>query len=261
MTTPIDRSPFSLSSAAAFTVFTGWRLIIGWPLDGLYRREIIQDASTLKVIRSTPLSEFKRGFQPTAIKYFTATPLQITSTWFASRITPTDLPPAIRGVLFGIITSTIEGSVKNTQNVLVTRFIQGDKWNVVRKEGSALFGKGAFPTVLHRGFSSCIFWGLYEPLHKRFPNHSILVGTAVGLVQTGLTTPLANLAPLMHAKQDPNKKSHPTTMWDHVKELKKTQSLARMLLGRGLGPRGFHSLLTSGPLMGLYNYFNVVQRQ
>lgn len=254
MTTSTDRSTFGF--VTTFTSVTAYRFAAGFLLDPLARREILLDATTRKVLQTTPLIEMRKGFQPTAIKYFTASYLQAASIWAATRMTPTDLPPAVRGVMFGVITSAIEASVKNSQNVLVTRFIQGDKWSVIRKEGPLILTKGISPTVLHRMFSGCVFWGLYEPLKQKFPDQTMLIGLGVGQVQVVVTSPFYNLATLMQAKQ-----TSPTTMWGHVKELKQTQSLTRMLIGRALFPRAVHSLLVSGPWIWVLENFGMIHRK
>jgi hypothetical protein len=253
MTTSTDRSTFRFFTA--LTGFTAYRFAVGFLLDPFARREILLDATTQKVLQTTPLIEMRKGFQPTAIKYFTASYLQAASLWTATRMTPTDLPPAVRGVMFGVMTNVIEASVKNSQNVLVTRFIQGDKWNIIHKEGPSIFTKGISPAVLHRIFSGCVFWGLYEPFKQKFPDQTLLIGLSLGQVQVVVTSPFYNLATLMQAKQ-----TSPTTMWGHVKELKQTQSLARMLFVRGLFPRAVHSLLVSGPWTHLLENFNLIHR-
>lgn len=257
-----------------FTGFTAWRLAIGVPLDGITKREILEKKTTVTVLRTTPFLELGRGFQPNAIKYFSSSYLQLGSTWVASYITPTDLPPAVRGALFGLFTSSIEASVKNVSNVLVTRFIQGDGWSVVRKEGPALLTKGLSPALLHRGFSSAFYWGLYEPLHKQYPHHTFTIGFGVGIIQVVASSPFYVAAVLRQAK--PPHPEHLSRLYSHMfktgvvkRNLAPQQkNLAALiqhvfktgLVKRGIVPRLVHSALTSGPLMVLLEQNKVIHR-
>ena len=241
-----------------FTGFAAYRLAVGVPLDGLTKREILEKTTTWKVLQTTPVFEFRRGFQPNAIKYFTATYLQTSSTWIASNAIPTKLPPALRGVMMGITTSSLEVSVKNVSNVLVTRFIQGQGWNVIRQEGASLLTKGLSPALLHRGLSSSIYWGFYEPLHHHYPNHPFWVGLSVGIFQVCLTSPFYITAVQRQAKI--SEKTPPKTLINLFRLIAKNEGLRRGLFLRGLMPRLVHSALTSGPLMFLFEKYNLIHR-
>ena len=236
-----------------FTGFTAWRLAVGVPLDGITKREILENKTTLSILRATPFRELGRGFQPNAFKYLTSSYLQLGSTWVASRITPTELPPVVRGVMFGIFTSSMEASVKNVFNVLVTRFIQGEGWSMVWKEGPALLTKGLFPALLHRGFSSALYFGLYEPLHKKYPQHTFAVGFGVGITQVVITSPFYQAAVLQQAK--PTVPPLPESLNELFKRIFK-----KGLAIRGIAPRLVHSALTSGPLMYLLEKHQLIHR-
>ncbi|MBP7075234.1 MAG: hypothetical protein KBA81_07620 [Rhabdochlamydiaceae bacterium] len=249
-----------ISFFSYFTGFSAYRLAIGVPLEGVTKREILERKTTLKVIQSTPVLELRRGFQPNAIKYLSSSYLQIGSTWLASSLTPTQLPPTLRGVLIGVLTTSMEASVRNVWNVLVTRFIQGDNWNVVQKEGVSLLTKGLSPALLHRGFSSTVYWGLYEPLHNRYPGNPFGVGFAVGIIQVLSTSPFYIATVRRQAKLNPGEAPLPKSLRDLMKQIAKSEGVVRGLFVRGLTPRLIHSTLTSGPLMFMLEKYHIIHR-
>lgn len=240
--------------------FPFYRLAVGVPLDGITKREILEQTTTWRVIRSTPVLELRRGFQPNAVKYLTSSYLQFGSTWVASYATPVELPPAMRGIMIGMITSSMEASVKNIWNVLVTRFIQGQGWSVLKQEGTALLTRGLSPALLHRGLSSSIYWGLYEPLHKRYPEHTFAVGSGVGVFQVCATAPFYITAVRRQAKLKEGEPPLPKSLTDLFKLIARTEGVGRGLFLRGVVPRLVHSALTSGPLMFTLEKYNLIHR-
>lgn len=245
---------------STFTGFTAYRLIIGIPLDGVTKREIIDRSTTWKVLQQTPLLDYRRGAQPNAIKYFSTSYVQLGTTWCASWITPTGLPPSIRGAMIGTITTCLDTSVKNVWGVLVTRFIQGEGWDVLKRERFSLATKGLYSAMLHRGVSSTIYWSLYEPLHKRFPEHTLGVGFGVGMFQVCSTAPFYITAVRRQAKPKEGTPPLPKTLLGLMKEIARTEGVVRGLFLRGLFPRLIHSALTSGPLMYLLEKYKVIHR-
>ncbi len=244
----------------AFTGFTAYRLVIGIPLDGLTKREIIYRSTTWKVLQSTPLLDYRKGAQPSALKYFSTSYVQLGTTWVASWITPTGLPPTIRGAMIGTITTCLDTSVKNVWGVLATRFIQGEGWEVLQRERFSLVTKGLSSAMLHRGLSSTIYWSLYEPLHKRFPEHTFGVGFGVGIFQVCSTAPFYITAVRRQAKLKEGEPPLPKNLWGVMKEIARTEGIVRGLFLRGLFPRLIHSALTSGPLMYLLEKFKLIHR-
>ncbi|MGH2613050.1 MAG: hypothetical protein ACRDFB_08400, partial [Rhabdochlamydiaceae bacterium] len=255
----IDSQDRSLSGFFSyFTGFTVYRLGIGVPLDGLTKREILEKTTPLKIMQTTPILELRKGFQPNAIKYFTSSYVQVGSTWIASHATPTQLPPTLRGAMIGMITSSMEASVKNVWNVLVTRFIQGEGWSVLQKEGASLLTKGLSPALLHRGSSSILYWSLYEPFHKKYPNHPVEVGLSVGIFQVCSTSPFYVAAVVRQAK--PGDKLLPKSLIALFRLIAKNEGVGQGLFLRGLAPRLVHSILTSGPLMFLLEKYKLIHR-
>jgi hypothetical protein len=232
-----------------------YRTCIATPLEGITIREILFNQSTQKIIRNTPFFEFYRGFQPNGFKFLSKTVVQISSLKIASSLIPSQLDASIRGIMIGILSAGMETSVNNAWNVFGTRFIQGQRWNIIKQEGPLLLTKGLSSALLHRALSGAVFWSVYEKLHQIYPDSPALTGTGAGIVQVCSTTPLYITKTLRQRKNPPTE-----PLWILFKKIIKKQGLVQGLFLPGLIPRLALTVFTSGPLVILLERHQIIQR-
>ena len=170
----MTRSSHNKCDVLPFLYLSFYNAIVTTPLNGIAKLEILNNLSTRKVISKTSFLKLYRGIEPNILKSLSKTVVQTSSVKLASSIIPSQLDPAIRGTMIGCISSGIEASVSNAWNVLETRFIQGQKWSVIKQEGLSLFTKGLSSTLIHRVLSGTVFWSSYEKLHQYSPEHTSL---------------------------------------------------------------------------------------
>lgn len=247
----------SIDALLSFGVFIGYRSLVTTSLSGIAKREIFQNTTTIKIIKTTPFLELLgKGFQPYSLKYLTTTPVQLASFRAASSIVPLQMDPAARGAMIGFLSSGIETSVNNIWNVFATRFIQGQGWGIAKEEGVSLLTRGLLPVLMHRISSSVIFWSIYEKLHKKEnPYHPGLNGIIAGTVQVCFTSPFYIATTLRQGKNPPQE-----NLLLLFKKITKQEGVVKGLFFRGLVPRLCLSWLTSGPLMSLIEKYNIVSR-
>ncbi|HEY5234863.1 MAG TPA: hypothetical protein VIJ14_01690, partial [Rhabdochlamydiaceae bacterium] len=114
------------------------RAVIGTPLDAIGTREIVHHQNALQVLKGMTASDYWRGFQPNLLKFATRTPVQFAAVKVSSLMVPTDYDAAIRGLLIGVLSSSMETATINGWNALRTRFIQGQGWEILRQEGASV---------------------------------------------------------------------------------------------------------------------------
>lgn len=238
-----------------FFTLSLYRAFISTPLDGITKREIFYNCSTIQVISKTSFLELYKGIQPSTLKSLSRTVVQTSSIKLASSVIPSQLDPAMRGIAIGCLSSGIEASISNAWNVLETRFIQGQGWNVIRQEGLLLLTKGLSPTLLHRALSGAVFWSTYEKLRQVVPNQPALTGMGAGITQVCTTAPFYIAKTLRQAKNPPTE-----TLFPLFKKIIKNQGLIRGLFLPGLAPRLTLSICTSGPLMALFEKYQIIHR-
>jgi hypothetical protein len=227
-----------LSPFLSFFGLSLYRSVIATPLEGIARREILW-----------------KGFQPNSLKYLTRTGVQISSLACASWIVPSQIDVTVRGALLGIVSSTMEATVNNGWNVLVTRFVQGQGWGVIKQEGLHFLSRGLSPALMHRSLSGSIFWGTYETLHQINPQHPAITGMGAGIIQVGCTAPFYIATTLRQGQNRP-----PETLLFLFKNRVQHQGWIKGLFLPGLVPRCTLSLLTSGLLMTLLEKYRIIQR-
>ena len=157
--------------------------------------------------------------------------------------------------MIGCMSSGIEASVNNAWNVLETRFIQGQKWNIIKQEGPSLLAKGLSSALIHRVLSGAVFWSSYEKLHQYSPEHPSLAGIGAGMIQVCSTAPFYISKTL---KQGENPPIEP--LWLLFKKKIKNQGLVRGLFLPGLIPRLAQSILIGGPLVVLFEKNQIIHR-
>jgi hypothetical protein len=241
--------------AVSFAGLSAYRTLIGTPLEGIAKRTVLFKSTPRQVIALTPFRDLWKGFQPNILKTVSKTYVQVGSVNVASHLIPTEIDPQYRGAFMGITSSSMEVSIQNIWNVLGTRFIQGERWSVVKKEGVSLFYQGLSPALLHRSLSGAIFWSAYEKLNQLSPHHSAVTGTCAGLIQVAFTSPLYITAVLRQGKDRP-----PESLGRLMVKIGRGQGWIRGLFLRALVPRSLLSIATSGPLMMLLEKYKVVHR-
>ncbi len=234
----------------------GLRAVIGTPLDAVATREILLSQTTQQVLRGMSFFDYWRGFQPNLLKFTTRTPLNFIFVKFSSSAVPTHLDPGVRGVALGVLVGGMETVTINGANAVRTRFIQGERWVVLKKEGLIVLTKGLSAAFAHRALSSAIFFGTYEKLNSLFPQQKAKVSTISGIIQVLLTAPFYIAA--IH-KQD--KKAIPTRLDRLIIDLYKTRGFARGLFLPALAPRLVHSVMTSAPLLWLMEKLQLIHRK
>ncbi len=239
MATPIEKPSFFWTYCSPF-LLGGFRAGVGTPIDVVATREILHHKTTLQVLRETAFADYRRGFQPNALKFISRTPAQFFFTSFFSSNIPTDLNPAVRGFLLGLSTSGAEAALFNIFNSARTRFIQGARWRDLMNEGPPVLVKGLSAAWSHRALSSAIFYTVYEPLKERYPNEGSTVSTIAGFVQVFLTSPFFIAAIERQRKDAPKESLHQTIL-----RLFKTQGFFRGLVIPALVPRLVHTALVT----------------
>lgn len=234
----------------------GIRAVIGTPLDAVATREILLSKTTLQVVHEMEFYDYWRGFQPNLLKFVTRTPLNFVFVNISSSAVPTHLDPGIRGVALGVLVAGMETGTINGANALRTRFIQGEGWVVLKKEGLIVLTKGLSAAFAHRALSSAIFFGTYEKLKSLFPKQGAVVSTISGIIQVLLTAPFYIAA--IH-KQD--KKATPTRLDRLMAGLYRTRGFSRGLFLPALAPRLVHSVMTSAPLLWLMEKLQLIHRK
>lgn len=248
-------SSFNTQAILPFLGLSLYRTCIATPLEGIAKREILFKSSTIQVVSNISFLELYRGTQPNALKFLSRTVVQISSVKAASLAVPSQLDPAIRGVTIGCLSAGMETSVNNIWNTLGTRFIQGQGWKVIRQEGLLLLTRGLSPALLHRSLSGAVFWSAYEKLHQAAPKYPALTGMGAGIIQVCITAPFYITTTLRQAKNPPTEALGPL-----CKKIIKNQGLARGLFLPGLAPRLTLSICTSGPLMALFEKYQIIHR-
>lgn len=253
----MSTSSSAIGAFLSFSALSIYRTSLTTPLEGITKREILSESptTTVKVIRSTPFIDLWKGLQPNSLRTFTKTYTQIASFKVASWSVPTQLDPGVRGILIGTLSSGLEAGVTNAWNVLITRFIQGQGWGVIKQEGPRLLSKGFIPAFIHRSSSGSIFFGVYEKLNQVYPNHPAWSGVCAGLVQVTLTSPFYITTVLRQGKNPPSERLVPL-----IFKIGKTQGWMRGLVFRGLIPRSIQSVATSAPLMILLEKYGILHR-
>lgn len=232
------------------------RAVIATPLDVQATKEILQSKGTLQILREADKRDYLRGFQPNLFKFTTRTPCSFIFIKLSSSTIPTQLDPALRGIALGILTSGMETITFNGWNSLRTRFIQGDRWSVLKTDGIIVLTKGLSAAFVHRGFSGAIFYGIYEKLRARFPDQHTAVSTISGFSQVACTAPFYITA--IHKQS----KTQESIRLDRlISHLYQTRGLARGLFLPALAPRLVHSALTSAPLMWLMEKLHLIHRK
>jgi hypothetical protein len=253
MTASVETKPLWLYATPFAAVIL--RAGVGTPLDAVATREILLRKSTLQVIREMTLPDFWKGFQPNLLKFVTRTPAQFCSVKIASSIAPIDFDPAVRGIFIGVLSNGMEIAVLNGWNSLRTRFIQGEGWRVLNKEGASLLTKGLSSAFAHRALSGAIFWSVYEKLKDKYPSQGAAVSTFSGVVQVISTAPFYIAAIHKQGKGAAREHLHRTII-----HIFKTQGIGRLFLP-ALAPRLAHSALTSAPLMWMMEKLQLIQRK
>lgn len=238
-----------------FFTLSLYRALVSTPLDGITKREIFYNCSTIQVLSKTSFLELYKGMQPSMLKSLSKIAVQTSSIKLASSVIPSQLDPGIRGIAIGALSSGMEASVSNAWNVLETRFIQGQGWNVLQQEGLLILTKGLSPTLLHRALSGAVFWSTYEKLRQAVPNQPVLTGMGAGITQVCTTAPFYIAKTLRQAKNPPTE-----PLWPLFKKIIKNQGLVRGLFLRGLAPRLILSVCTSGPLTALFEKYQIIHR-
>jgi len=228
---------------------------VGTPLDAVATREILLHKNTSQVIREMAIPDFWKGFQPNLLKFATRTPAQLCSVKIASSIVPMDFDPAVRGIFIGVFSNGMEIAVLNSWNSLRTRFIQGEGWTVLNKEGASLLTKGLSSAFAHRALSGAIFWSVYEKLREKYPSQGAAVSTFSGVVQVISTAPFYIAA--IHKQ---GKGATPEHLHRTILRIFKTQGMRGLFLP-ALAPRLAHSALTSAPLMWMMEKLHLIQRK
>lgn len=241
----------------SFSGFSLYRAVIGTPLDGIAKREILSfiPTTTWKVIRSVNPLDLWKGFQPTSLRLFTRTYAQVISFNVSSRIAPKQLDPALRGALIGLGSSFIEVGVNNAFNSLATRFVQGQGWNVLKQEGPGLLTKGFSSALLHRNLSGIIFWSVYEKLNHITSYHPAYSAVGAGVIQVSLTSPLYITMILRQGKASTSE-----SLWYLFKRIRREKGGLKGLFFPGLVPRLVHSLATSSFFMMLLEENRIILR-
>jgi len=243
------------SDVLPFLYLSFYNAIVTTPLNGITKLEILNNLSTRKVISKTSFLKLYRGIEPNILKSLSKTVVQTSSVKLTSLIIPSQLDSAIRGTMIGCISSGIEASVNNAWNVLETRFIQGQKWNIIKREGLSLFTKGLSSTLIHRVLSGTVFWSSYEKLHQHSPEHPSLAGVGAGMIQVCSTAPFYISKTLKQGKNPPIE-----PLWLLFKKKIKNQGLVRGLFLPGLIPRLAQSILIGGPLVVLFEKNQIIHR-
>lgn len=251
----MTRPSYNERNVLPFLYLSFYNAIVTTPLNGIAKLEILNNLSTRKVISETSFLKLYRGIEPNVLKALSKTAVQTSSVKLASSIVPLQLDPAIRGTMIGCVSSGIEASVSNAWNVLETRFIQGQKWNIIRKEGISLLTKGLSSALIHRVLSGTVFWGSYEKLHQHSPNHPSLAGIGAGMIQVCSTAPFYISKTLKQGKNPPN-----GPLWLLFKKRVKSQGVLQGLFLPGLIARLAQSILIGGPLVALFEKNQIIHR-
>lgn len=258
MTTPSDRS--RLNTFAAITTLSIYRFSIGVPLDYLTKKQIVERWSFWNTIRSTHVMDLRLGYQAKLAQYFVLTHTDAYALGFVSKITPTDLPPALRGVIIATLSTPLEVIARNALNSAHTRLVQRQKLSHIVKDGLTIWKKGYLSTLGHRYLSSLVFMGPYMHLYNQFPEHPAAVATASGLGQVIVTAPFFVTAALRQAQPKPNDPPLPKSLWGLLKQTAKTSGIVKGLFLPGLWFRGIHSIATSALVMGVMEKFKLIHR-
>jgi hypothetical protein len=231
------------------------RAIVGTPLDVVATREIVDHQNTLQVLKGMTFPNYWKGFQPNVLKFITRTPAQFVSLKISSSIVPTDWYSSIRGGSIGILSNGMEAGLANVWNSLRTRFIQGENWSVLKKEGASVLTKGLSSALVHRILSGAIFWSVYEQLKEKYPSHGKTVSAMTGVVQVFLTSPFYIAAVYKQRINATPEYLHRTFL-----HLFRTQGLRGLFLP-ALAPRLVHSIIITPPLMWLMEKLQLIHRK
>jgi hypothetical protein len=232
------------------------RGVTATPLDAIATKEILQSQNTLQILKEMTQRDYWSGFQPNLGKFTTRTPLSFIYVKFSSSLIPTHLDPVIRGITLGILTGGMETITFNGWNSIRTRFIQGDRWSILKTEGLIILTKGLSAAFIHRAFSGAIFYGVYENLRARFPDQHSAVSTASGFTQVACTAPF-----YISAIHKQSKTQSPIRLDRLMVQLYRTRGFARGLFLPALAPRLALSAITSAPLMWLMEKLHLIHRK
>lgn len=158
----MTKTSYNEYNVLPFLYLSFYNAIVTTPLNGVTKLEILHNLPTREVISKTSFLKLYRGLEPNILKALSKTTVQTSSVKLASSIVPSQLDPAVRGTIIGCVSSGIEASISNAWSVLETRFIQGQKWSVIKKEGVFFLTKGLSSALIHRVLSGIVFWSSYE---------------------------------------------------------------------------------------------------
>ena len=258
MTNPSDHSRLNVFSA--ITTLSIYRFGVGVPLDYLTKKQIMEKWSFWNTIRSTHVTDLRLGYQAKLAQYFVLTHTDAYALGVVSQITPTDLSPAMRGVVIATLSTPIEVVIRNALNSTHTRQVQRQKLVHILQDGHNVWRKGYLSTLGHRYLSSLFFMGPYMHLYDKFPKHPAAVATVSGLVQVTITAPFFVTAALRQAITNPNDPPLPKSLWGLMKHVAKTRGVMKGLFLPGLGLRSIHSIATSALVMGVMEKYKLIHR-
>ena len=258
MTASSDHSRLNIFSA--ITTLSIYRFSIGVPLDYLTKKQIVERWSFWNMVKSTHVTDLRLGYQVKLAQYFVLTHTDAYALGVVSQITPTDLPPALRGVIIATLSTPIQVIIRNGLNSTHTRLVQKQKLTHILQDGHNIWRKGYLSTLGHRYLSSLVFMGPYMHLYNQFPEHPAAVATASGLGQVIVTAPFFITAAVRQAKPNPGDLPLPKSLWGLMKQTAKTQGVFSGLFLPGLGLRSIHSIATSALVMGVMEKYGLIHR-
>jgi hypothetical protein len=238
-----------------FLCLSFYNALVSTPLNGVTKLEILNNLSTSKVLSRTSLLKLYRGLEPNILKSLSKIALQTSSVKLSSSIIPSQLDPVVRGTIIGCASAGIEATVNNAWSVLETRFIQGQKWKIIKQEGPSVLTRGLSSAFMHRILSGTVFWGSYEKLHQCVPENPSLAGMGAGMIQVCATAPFYISKTLRQGRSPPAE-----PLWLLFKTKIKKQGLIQGLFLPGLIPRLAQSILIGGPLMTLLEKKQIIYR-